>query len=611
MPDYSQLLTRLRQPNPDLSQKPTDKIPGKQVTPDVGDIKYLQECLLKSLRSCIYQRETYGFNEKRLYDVKAYYGIKDEFLMNWPWPRASAFPEPITPTLVDTGKTNIQNALFRNPLKTMLCTGVGPEDKPLAPKVVSVMNWQVGMESNMYSVQDANAFRVLLHGTGWVKTWIDIGDEFKLNNASVPIENIYVPIKSSGCQRGQTEFIHEFIPMTYNDMQFRMGLKIGSKPVYDKLDLILPGFKISESLTFEEMQMLQSQVTGLDVQQADQNDLYYMVETHCTFYPKGQYKAKELLIHWSPKGGTIHRIIENIDLVRPYAKYYVYPQPGFAYHQSLPDKIRHIQEKANYTEKQVTDAADKAIMNVGFIEEGNAFNANDSVRVPSGMYEIKKGTSIQWEPTNISAIMERGRQMDRYWELAQRLTAFNELFQGRQLETNKTLGEAQMVMNKADARFATILNIYGLGWKETCDLIYFYDDRYIPREKVVKILGATEYYSVDQIFPQEKSSQFGLNLNSKFNFSMAGKSQIDQDVEDKNTVIFCDQIVASVFGQDKCIAWRAMKEKADTVNFHFFDNIVPKPPEADNIGFEEVIEKIMSGEYNVSPSPLADPEYQD
>ena len=71
MPNYQAVLETLQQPNPDLKRKPSDRIPGSQRQPDIGDVKYLQEWLLKSLRSAIAQRDTFGFNEKRLYDIKS------------------------------------------------------------------------------------------------------------------------------------------------------------------------------------------------------------------------------------------------------------------------------------------------------------------------------------------------------------------------------------------------------------------------------------------------------------------------------------------------------------------------------------------------------------
>ena len=39
------------------------------------------------------------------------------------------------------------------------------------------------------------------------------------------------------------------------------------------------------------------------------------------------------------------------------------------------------------------------------------------------------------------------------------------------------------------------------------------------------------------------------------------------------------------------------------IDFKEFDTILPKPPEADNIGVEEVMQKIQSGETDIQPSP--------
>ena len=87
-------------------------------------------------------------------------------------------------------------------------------------------------------------------------------------------------------------------------------------------------------------------------------------------------------------------MIENKDLIRPLSDYGIWLNDGFAYNRSAPEILKDIQDKANYTDKQVTDAADKAISQPGYIEEGSGFDPNDHVRVPTGMYEVKKGTKI-------------------------------------------------------------------------------------------------------------------------------------------------------------------------------------------------------------------------
>ena len=73
------------------------------------DEDYLSEELVRSLRDMIRDRESFGFEAKRRYDDESYYGIKDEFFNNWPWPGASNFSEPIIPTMVDVGSTHIHS----------------------------------------------------------------------------------------------------------------------------------------------------------------------------------------------------------------------------------------------------------------------------------------------------------------------------------------------------------------------------------------------------------------------------------------------------------------------------------------------------------------------
>src|SRR3990167_4656661 len=305
-------IARLLKPNPDLSEtKPNDFIPGRQKEPDIGDKDALSEYLQKITKQDIADRDSWGFIDKQAYNEKSYYGIKDEFFSNFPHPHASNFPEPITPTLVDVGVTQMQSALFRNPMKTVNVEGVGREDRPYAPLVQHVMNHSNGIESEIHDIQGTNIFRILLRGTSFIKTWLDIGGEFKLRHASIPMQLVYKPIRGNGCQRDKCDHISQFIPLTENDWKFRQGLKVGGKPVYENLDLVAPGFDpAADSLGGEEMQLLKNQVTGMDVQTADARDLRWIVETKLTYYPPEKFKAVELIVWWSLRAGIIHRVVE-------------------------------------------------------------------------------------------------------------------------------------------------------------------------------------------------------------------------------------------------------------------------------------------------------------
>ena len=605
LPKQSELVAMLKSANPDLEQKkPNDIIPKNQPEPSLDKDK-LSEYLMRVTKNDINDRETYGFSERMAYNEKAYNGIKDEFMQNWPHPRASAYPVPMSPVLEDVGASQIQNAMFRNPEKTVTVRGWGKEDKPYAPLVAHIHNWQNSVGVDVYDVQGQNIRRTLRHGTGFVKTWMDIGEEYKIKHASIPLNLILKPVKEDGCQRHQTSHITHLIPLNENDWNFRRGLKIGSKPVYDHLDLIAPGFSQSETLTQEELKMLENQVSGLSISEAEVRDYRYMAETQVTYYPPDSTRAKELIVWWSLRHGVIHRVINNEDLIRNWSSYKCYPIDGVAFHMSLHWKIRNIQEKANYTDKQVTDASDIAMMSPGFIEEGSGFDPQTQVMVLTGLYEVKRGTKIDYPQRNIAPIIQRAAELDRLWHDAQRLSMFNEYQEGTTPDRDLKVGVERLRAKKSEDRFQTMLNTFGIGWKGTNEIQYFLNNKHMPRKMAVKILGSADYSNMGQIFPKDGKSEFGLQLQAKFNFSPAGRSQNEVDLEQENHLAFTDKILEIYKGMAGP-TWHALKEQADIIGYQNFERMVPRPPEADIMSVEEILERIESGEREIIPSPMID-----
>ena len=605
IPKQSELVSMLQSKRPVNDRKPNDIIPKDQPDPGLDKDK-LSEYLVKTLRNDIQDRETWGFNERLAYDKKAYYGIKDEFMQNWPYPRASAYPVPMTPVLLDVGVSQIQGAMFRNPMKTVNVSGWGKEDRPYAPLVAQIHNWQNGVSANVFDVQTLNAIRTLMHGTGFVKTWMaDIGESYKIKHASVPIELVYKPIKEDGCQIDDTSHVTHLIPLNENDWNFRRGLKINGKPIYDNIDFIMPGFATSETLTQEELKQLENQITGLAISEAEARDYRYMAETQLTYYPPGSFKGVELTVWWSLRNGLIHRVVKNDDMIRNWSSYKCYAIPGSGFHLSLPWKIKNIQEKANYTDKQITDASDVAINAPGFIEEGSGFDPSTQVLVPTGMYEVKRGTKVQFAEKNISPIIQRSAELDVLWGHAQKLSMFTEYQQGAEPERDIKVGVERLRAKKSEDRFGALLNVYGSGWRVTEEIQYFYNNKYMPKKMAVKILGSADYTNLGQIFPKEKESEMGLNLQAKFNFALAGKSQREVDLENENHLAFTDKLLAT-YQKNPGITWQAFKEQAEIIDFQNFERMVPKPPEADIMSVEEMFQRIESGEKEIIPSPLID-----
>lgn len=611
-------IVRLLKPNPDLEdRKPGDIIPGKQPEPDIGDKDKLSEHLLATLRDCIKERDDFAWAEKRAYDERAYNGIKNEFFSHWPWDNASNFQEPITPTFVDVGTTQIKGVMFRNPERTVIVSGVGKEDRPYAPLVAHTLNWENAAENELYDVQGLNVFRTLKNGTGFVKTWLDVGDEFRVKHSSIPAGLVYKPIRGNGCQRDKTPYYHQIIPLTENDWKFRQGLKIGGKAVYDHLDLITPGFEPAESMMAEEMLMLQGQVTGMDVENEARRQRY-MIETPITYYPPGKFRAVELIVWWSPRLGIIHRVIE-LDAeyerkVRPMADYGIYMSDGYAYHRSLPEILKDIQDKANYTDKQTTDAADVAINPPGYVEKQSDFAKGSFLRAPTGLYEVERGTKITFESRDIAAIIERGNHIDKLWDKAKIRSGFTDVFLGIEGERSTTLGGDRIRLSKAENRFQDVLNNLGIGWRRTCEIQYELTDRAIPRKKLIQILGSADFQNVNQLFPNSKGAEVGMGLiERKFNFGLAQKSHTEQENDDFESLEMTKEILLSPFGQSKTVAYKCLKKRAEIRRFAEFDTVVPRPPEADIFPVEEVLQRIESGETEVHPSPLTDrvtAEYQ-
>ena len=606
-PKQSEIVNLLR-PNPDIDLKANDAIPKNQSEPDIGDKDVLSEYLQKITKQDIADRDSWGFIDKQTYNEKSYYGIKDEFFSNWPWPRASNFIEPITPTLVDVGITQMQSALFRNPMNTVNVEGVSKEDKLYAPLVQHVMNYTNGVETEIHDVQGTNLFRILLRGTGFMKSWLDIGDEFKLRHASIPMQLVYKPIRGNGCQRDKCDHISQFIPLTENDWMFRRGIKIKGKDVYENLDLIAPGFEpASDSLGGEELQLLKNQITGMDIQTADARDLRWMVETQLTYYPPEKFKAVELIVWWSLRAGIIHRVVEvDPSIKRSLADYWVYPSDGYSYQRSLPEIIRDIHEKANYTDKQVTDASDGAIMPPGFIEEGSGFDPMEHVLVPNGMYEVKRGTNIQWKQVNITPIIERSREIDKLWDKAKTRTGFTDIFMGLEPDRQNTLGGDRLRLAKANNRFKGLLDTFNIGYRRSCEIQYDLIDRNIPRKKLVMILGSMDYSNANQLFPnvQDGGQEFGLGIDAKLNFSISGKSQEEVDIKNQDILTMTQEILATPFGQDKGVAWRCLKARSEVRGYKEYETVVPRPPEADIQSIDEVLQRIESGETQIEPSPI-------
>lgn len=607
-----ELVNGMSMETPRPKDETSDTIPGNQPELQI-DKDDLANCIITDLKNDIADKEDYGWLDKRAYDIKAYYGLKDEAMMNWPHPNASAFPQPLTPTLLDTGHSNTLASMYSNSDKLVRVKGIGVEDIRRASMVEGVMNFKLSNQVDMYAIQDANIFLSYLHGTNFIKVMQDF-DKNRIRPVSVRAENCFMPVDASGVQVDDTDHFIQMVPLTANDIEFRKSLKIGGKAVYDGIGDIPVGWRVGTSGSDMLAQHADSAL-GTSVAQRLNRDMYFMAEVYKSYYPKngvGQYssvrmgKPMELIVWISPNGGKILRVMENKLLnsentpVRPFSKYTPYPNPGRAWGMSLPEKIRNIQEKLDYADKQNTDALDRAIAPAMFVDSDSTFDPNVYQRVPMGIYPLPKGTNIQYEP---SPPVERGfeRQLDYLWELAERLTGLTDVAQGRAATKTKTLGEAQIRTQRSDIRFSTIFDRFDKGWKETMRLVYMYISKYTPPDEKVRIIGYNDYVTIEEIFPQ------GIQGNYDFSFGGTPISDVERQKED--TLLWCqEQMSDPNVIQNPANWWRIKKLSAEARGIKNVEEYLTEPKGASVQSAKEVIQRILGGQYDVTPRPEIDAE---
>ena len=549
--------------------------------------------------------------EKREYDVRAYHGIKDAAMMRRPWPGASAYPVPITPTLLDTGRSNIKASMRSDDGKWMSVSGVGEEDIRKARPLESLMNWQLGNQIPMDRIQDMNIFRTLLHGTGMIKAMQDFTrNAVKL--VSFDIENFYIPIDADGVQFGDNNgHCTQIIPLSKNDIEMRKAWGI-----YKDLDLMAPGARIASGSSRDNLQKLKDHVSGQDKEARQNRETYFLAETYLEYFPKsgagyggGPSRAGVrpiyLIVWWSPNGGTIHRIAMNEDKTVPFAKHDIYPNPGYFFSMSMPEKIRNIQEKANYADKQNTDAMDRSISPAMFVSDTAELEKSRAKRVPGGIYNLGRDQSVQYEP---QPPRDQGFEFEiqRMWREAQQLTGLIDISIGGAAKSN-TLGQDQIRSFRADIRFADIFERYESGFKDTLDLIYHYDNKYMDRKLKVKVLGYADYKTIDELFPNPDLGDMGLGIEGKFDFSFAGAAVTDREKMKMDTIQFYMTQMSDPKVMMNDHDWWNVKEKlAEAYGIRDLETVINKPSQALVLSPQEAIQRVVSGQTGMQLRPGID-----
>ena len=593
---------------------PTDQPMGQEPQLDTDDIL---QCVMDDFSNDCKDKTEYGWVSKREYDLKAYYMVKDYAMQMRPWPGASAYPVPITPTLLDTGKANLMASKQSDDGRWVTVNGVGEEDIRKAVPLESLLNWQLNNQMAFEEVEDMTAFRMLLHGDGIQKVMQDFRKN-RVKIASIDVENIYLPIDAEGMQFEHNHgHVTQIIPLTKNDIEMRKNWGI-----YENLDKMTPGARIAMGSQSGEdrLRKLMDAITGQDRETRDNRETYFMAETYKEYFPKSSTgygsngspsrvaaKPRYLTIWWSPNGGNLHRVVEMPDKTIPFSRRRIYTNPGYFFSMSLPEKIRHIQEKANYADKQNTDSLDRAISPAMFVSDSSTLEKSRAKRVPGGIYNLGIENQPYYEP---QPPRERGFEVEiqRMWQEAQQLTGLIDISYGAR-SGDKTLGQSEMRSFKADIRFSDLFKREQRGFKDTLDLIYHYDNQFMDRRTKVKVIGYADYKSIDELFPVEDPASMGLGLEGKFDFAFAGAAITDREALKMQEINFLGLLLT-----DPAVAsnphdnWNVKERLAEAHGIRDIENILSKPSQALIMGPQEAIQRVISGQTGMQIRPGIDTE---
>lgn len=564
-------------------QGPNDRIPmAGEFDVDIPD-EELIDYLIPSFKNDLKDKEEHDFAKKRKQDLEMYYGVTDPFFNDWPWPGASNFHVPMTQVFVDEGHSRIDDLEWRDRKKIVSVTGVGREDRWKAKNLESFFNWQGLNDIVDFERADSAAnFWALVQGTSDLKMLRRNSDKYGLEIHCIRPEYMIIPIDCRSREKKDCERVSQIIPLGVSDLRARVG-----SGQYRNLDGVSKSY-LPGTMSQEEYDEIRGVVSGLDITGKTRRETRFIVESYVTYYPMRSLQPVELIITWSPGSSKIHRKIPNLDGIRPYVEKYFYENHGMAFHFSLPEKFRAIQMKGNYVDKQKTDAKDKAMSPAGFYEGDSGFDPRMHVRMPTAMYKVKNLSAIQWEPVNIAPIMHSDQEMRELWALYEKAAGFTYL-----TPDSKTLGQEVLKTQRANTRFGSFYRLVNYHWKRTWDKIYEYDQKYMPRKIIQKVLGTARYDDVEKLFPTESEE----GAVGKYDFSIANKSTEEQEAENANRSAFYSSVLADpIFGSEEGNRYRAWLSKADAMKVNDFESVIRRPSSANYPTPDEVIDRLMDGE---------------
>lgn len=588
----------------DVRSKGTFPMPDSK-TPDI-DEEALSRYLVNSLKNDESDKVGSNWSVKREYDLMSYFQVKDKFMSTWPWPNASDFIVPLIPVLLDVGHTAINSSV--DIPKNMKVRGWGIEDRRVAPHREKILQAQFRDQIDTDQFLDASIFETLLHGTTFGKVTRRIPtSRFGINLRLPHIENIYLPLDAEGPEVGNTDHIHEIIPMTMQDILIRAQLKDAKgKPFFKNMDQIAPGWQIGMG-DGQRIMDLKDSIYGTDMMGRISRDIFYWAETHITWWHAAGARPVELKVWWVPSTGAILRYVLNEDGVRPYFDMYLYEHTGRIFRRSLPEILRQLQEKANYTDKQLTDAADIALSPSMFVPEGSSFVPGRNQRVPTGVYSIKPGTQPYFEQPNISPLRERALERESIWNMAGNLSGFTEPLQGVLPSHSVTATTDTLRTQASRSRLQNVLKRYSRGIRKMLRLVDHATERYMPRNTAVKLLGVTELQSIEEVYPNNnENSKMIPNFSLDYYVEVLTPEEAEARKQDRITVMQ-GGINHPIFGADEGNAYRAFNEVAKAMNVDDFEDIFHAPASAKILSPDQMINRVMSGQLDVQPSPEIDP----
>lgn len=560
-------------------------------------------------------KEDYGWTAKRQYDEQIYNCFKTP--TNDPWPNASNYCVPLVRTLIDTAHANIMSSIFANPSETANVRGQGQEDVRKEKPLESLLNWQISNEVDAYQAMDGGVFNGFHDGMGVVKV-IQQVETGSVKWIVVPAENIHMPIYSKGFQVNETGRVAEVIPLDDNDYDERLLMKDEKgEPFYDPegLKALPKGFKILDSTAMEILTQVRDAVFGTRLSDRKNEDFRYIVEYYLTYYfrPKGAPESEpklkiELAVWYAPSINKVLRKRENKGLEyqdketgevrriikRPYAKCIPYPRKDRIWGQSLGERLQPTQDELNYSHNQNINAADLAIRPYIFFREGSSYKPEEHYLAPGAQIPVPEPQDVNVVRIQADPIFER--QEDRYWDMAERDTGLTEIFQGRSPSASQTATATVARGNKSEIRFKSVYNRVEFFWKELLGLTYYYDRIYMPKDKKIKVIGVADYKKIEELFPE------GLDGDYDFAFASPNIQEVEQRKIEKRELAM-NWLANPLVANDPGALWKIAKMQGEAYDERDIESIIPKPMEADVMGADEAIMRIVSGQ-EVVPSPF-------